>query len=101
MDGAHACGATALTQRAREELRASGARPRRAALSGIDALTGAERRVADLAAQGLTNRQIAQALAVSVATVETHLRHVFQKLDIASRHELYRHLDAPQEPARP
>jgi DNA-binding CsgD family transcriptional regulator/tetratricopeptide (TPR) repeat protein len=101
MDGAQACGATALAQRAREELRASGARPRRLALSGVDALTGAERRVADLAAQGLTNRQIAQALVVSVATVETHLRHVFQKLDIGSRQELAKQLDAPHQPARP
>jgi DNA-binding CsgD family transcriptional regulator/tetratricopeptide (TPR) repeat protein len=101
MDGAHACGAMALAQRAREELRASGARPRRLAVSGVDALTDAERRVADLAAQGLTNRQIAQALLVSVATVETHLRHVFQKLDIGSRQALAEHLDAPHEPARP
>jgi DNA-binding CsgD family transcriptional regulator len=101
MDGAHACGATALAQGAREELRASGARPRRLALSGADSLTGAERRVADLATQGLTNRQIAQALAVSVATVETHLRHVFQKLDISSRRQLAEHLAAPHEPARP
>ncbi len=101
MDGAHACGATALARRACEELRASGARPRRLALSGVEALTGAERRVADLATQGLTNRQIAQALLVSVATVETHLRHVFQKLDIGSRRELAEHLEPPHEPARP
>jgi DNA-binding CsgD family transcriptional regulator len=101
MDGAHACGATALAQRAREELRASGARPRRLALSGVDALTGAERRVAELAARGLTNRQIAQELLVSVATVETHLRHVFQKLDIGSRRELAEDVDTPHGPARP
>jgi DNA-binding CsgD family transcriptional regulator len=90
-----------LAQRAREELRASGARPRRLALSGVDALTGAERRVAELAARGLTNRQIAQELLVSVATVETHLRHVFQKLDIGSRRELAEDVDTPHEPARP
>jgi hypothetical protein len=60
MDGAQACGANVLARRAREELRAAGARPRRVALTGVDALTGAERRVADLAAKGLTNRQIAQ-----------------------------------------
>jgi DNA-binding CsgD family transcriptional regulator len=101
MDGAHACGGTALVQRAREELRASGARPRRLALSGVEALTGAERRVADLAAQGMTNRQIAHELVVSVATVETHLRHVFQKLDIDSRRDLAEHLDAADERARP
>jgi len=100
MDGAWSCGATALAQRAREELRASGSRPRRLALSGVDALTGAERRVADLAAQGLTNRQIAQALVVSVPTVETHLRHVFRKLDITSRKQLAEHLGSEQ-PAEP
>jgi DNA-binding CsgD family transcriptional regulator len=96
MDSAQACGATALAQRAREELRASGARPRRLALTGVGALTGAERRVADLAAQGLTNRQIARALVVSLPTVETHLRHVFRKLDITSRKQLGEHLGADQ-----
>jgi DNA-binding CsgD family transcriptional regulator len=96
MDGAQACGATALARRAREELRAGGARPRRLALTGVDALTGAERRVADLAAQGLTNRQIAQALVVSLATVETHLRHVFQKLAITSRKQLAEELGRDQ-----
>jgi DNA-binding CsgD family transcriptional regulator len=94
MDSAQACGATALAQRAREELRASGARPRRLAVTGVDALTGAERRVADLAAQGLTNRQIARALVVSLPTVETHLRHVFRKLDISSRTQLGEQLGA-------
>jgi DNA-binding CsgD family transcriptional regulator len=100
MDIAQRCEATALAELAREELRACGARPRRLALTGVDALTGAERRVADLAAQGLSNRQIAQALAVSVATVETHLRHVFHKLDIGSRQELAEQLGGPNEPAR-
>ena len=96
MDSAQACAATALAERAREELRASGARPRRLALTGVDALTGAEKRVADLAAQGLTNRQIAQALVVSLGTVETHLRHVFRKLDITSRTQLAEQLGADQ-----
>jgi ATP/maltotriose-dependent transcriptional regulator MalT len=100
MDIAQACGATALAELAREELRAGGVRPRRLALTGVDALTGAERRVADLAAQGLSNRQIAQALVVSVATVETHLRHVFHKLDIGSRQELAEQLGGPNESAR-
>ena len=101
MDGARARGAGPLAQRARGELRATGARPRRVALTGVDALTGAERRVADLAAQGLTNRQIAHALVVSLATVETHLRHVFQKLDIASRERLADLLGGPREPTGP
>jgi DNA-binding CsgD family transcriptional regulator len=58
------------------------------ALSGADALTPSERRVAELAASGLTNRRIAQELFVTTATVETHLRHAFRKLDVRSRGEL-------------
>ncbi len=81
-------GATRIAERARAELVAAGARPRRAALSGLDALTAAERRVATLAAEGRTNRQIAQALFVTQRTVETHLTHTFAKLDLASRDEL-------------
>ena len=76
-------GAVRLAERARAELRAAGARPRRAALTGRDALTPAERRVAALAAEGRTNRQIAQELFVTQRTVETHLTHTFAKLDIA------------------
>jgi len=88
MDLAHACGAKALAERARTELLATGARPRRLAVSGADALTPSERRVVELAAQGLTNRRIAQDLFVTTATVETHLRHAFRKLDVKSRAEL-------------
>jgi DNA-binding CsgD family transcriptional regulator len=51
-------------------------------------LTAAERRVADLAAEGLTNREIAQALFVSRKTVEMHLGHAYRKLDIHTRAEL-------------
>jgi DNA-binding CsgD family transcriptional regulator len=57
-------------------------------LSGVESLTPSERRVADLAAQGLTTRQVAQALFVTPKTVEYHLRHTYQKLDIGSRTEL-------------
>jgi DNA-binding CsgD family transcriptional regulator len=92
MDGAHACGARPLAERARTELLATGARPRRLALAGRDALTPSERRIAALAADGLTNRQIAQALFVTTATVETHLRHAFRKLGVGSRAELAEHL---------
>jgi DNA-binding CsgD family transcriptional regulator len=88
MDLAHSCGATALAERARAELLACGGRPRRLARTGRDALTASERRVALLATDGLTNRQIAQALFITTATVETHLRHVFRKLDISARGEL-------------
>jgi DNA-binding CsgD family transcriptional regulator len=85
---AHECGATVIEEQALTELRATGARPRRIHLSGVDALTAAERRVAELAARGMTNREIAQALFVSAKTVETHIAHVFQKLDLASRKQL-------------
>jgi DNA-binding CsgD family transcriptional regulator len=77
-------GAAVLARRAREELEATGARSRRVMLSGINALTPSERRVADLAAGGLTTRQIAHALFVTPKTVEFHLRHVYRKLDIPS-----------------
>jgi DNA-binding CsgD family transcriptional regulator len=78
-----------LASRARQELHAAGARPRRAALSGVDSLTPAEHRVATLAAQGHSNREIAQLLYVTRRTVETHLTHVFQKLDVTTRVELH------------
>ncbi|MGH3620392.1 MAG: AAA family ATPase [Sciscionella sp.] len=74
------CGAGALVELAREELAAAGARPRAIALSGADALTPAERRVAELAADGLSNRDVAQALFVTTKTVETHLGSVYRKL---------------------
>ena len=63
-------------------------RPRRLVLSGVESLTPSERRVADLAAQGMSNRDIAQALFVTQRTVETHLTHAFQKLSIGSRDQL-------------
>jgi tetratricopeptide (TPR) repeat protein len=56
------CGAAPLAERAETELLATGARPRRIALSGLESLTPSERRVAELAADGGTNREIAQAL---------------------------------------
>ena len=85
---AQRCGATVLAERGRVELRATGARPRRLAVSGLDALTPSERRIAELAASGLSNPAIAQHLFVTVNTVEGHLRHVYQKLSIGSRQQL-------------
>jgi DNA-binding CsgD family transcriptional regulator len=82
---AHECGATALVERTRVELRAAGARPRSERRSGVEALTPSERRVADLAAGGLSNREIAQALFVTVRTVEMHLSAAYRKLDVSSR----------------
>ena len=88
MELAHRCGAAALAERAHTELRATGARPRRLVRTGADALTPSERRVAELAADARTNRAIAAELFVTVATVETHLRHAFQKLGVHARTEL-------------
>lgn len=85
---AHRAAARPLADLARAELLAAGGRPRRPVFTGVEALTASELRVAGLAAEGLTNREIAERLFVTERTVETHLRHVFQKLDISSRREL-------------
>jgi DNA-binding CsgD family transcriptional regulator len=92
---ARACGATALVARAHEELRVAGARPRRLQFSGVESLTASERRVADMASDGMSNREIAQALFVTVRTVENHLSRTYSKLDISSRKELAGALEAP------
>ena len=82
------CGATTLMAEARTELAAAGARPRGLFLRGPESLTVSERRVAEQAAAGLTNREIAAALFVTCKTVEAHLRSCFRKLDVSSRREL-------------
>ncbi|MGA2011941.1 MAG: AAA family ATPase [Solirubrobacteraceae bacterium] len=88
LDLASGCGAVALSKRAREDLVAVGARPRRERISGADALTASEVRVARMAAEGMSNPQIAQALFVTRRTVKTHLTSVYRKLDIARRDHL-------------
>jgi DNA-binding CsgD family transcriptional regulator len=85
---ADACGAAGLAEDVRTELYAAGARPRTSALSGAGALTASERRVAALAAEGASNRDIAQALFVTPKTVEVHLSNAYRKLGIRSRREL-------------
>jgi DNA-binding CsgD family transcriptional regulator len=92
LDLAHRCGATVLAERAKTELIAMGARPRRPALTGYEALTATERRVAMMACEGLSNPELAQALFVSLKTIEAHLGHVYDKLGIHSRTELPRAL---------
>jgi DNA-binding CsgD family transcriptional regulator/tetratricopeptide (TPR) repeat protein len=82
------CGAIPLAAQAESELLATGARPRRIALSGLESLTPSERRVAELAAGGPTNREIAQELFVTPKTVEVHLSSVYRKLGISSRSQL-------------
>jgi DNA-binding CsgD family transcriptional regulator len=82
------CGAVAIQDAALAELRATGARPRRRTTTGAGALTPSERRIAELAAGGRQNREIAETLFVTTATVEYHLRNGYRKLGIASRREL-------------
>jgi DNA-binding NarL/FixJ family response regulator len=88
MEIAHGCQAAPLVERARNELVATGSRPRRLVRSGIDALTASERRVAQMASDGMTNREIAQALFVTVRTVQVHLQHTYSKLGVESRTDL-------------
>jgi DNA-binding CsgD family transcriptional regulator len=88
LDAAHRAGARPLAEYAETELRATGARPRRVVLTGLDSLTASERRIAELAGQGLTNREIAQMLFVTARTVEGHLTSVFRKLQLDSRDAL-------------
>jgi DNA-binding CsgD family transcriptional regulator len=88
LDLAHRCGATALVEMAESELAAAGARPRRRTLSGVESLTPSELRVAEMAAEGMTNKEIAQALFVTLRTIETHLSHTYGKLEISSRNQL-------------
>jgi DNA-binding CsgD family transcriptional regulator len=89
LDIAHRVGAVRLAAQAETELRATGARPRRVVLTGVDSLTASELRIAELASQGRTNREIAQTLFVTTRTVEGHLTSVFRKLQLDSRSELH------------
>jgi DNA-binding CsgD family transcriptional regulator len=88
LDLAYRAGARRLAEQAETELRATGARPRRAVLTGLDSLTASERRIAELAAGGQTNREIAQTLFITTRTVEGHLTSVFRKLRLDSRNGL-------------
>jgi DNA-binding CsgD family transcriptional regulator len=88
LDLAHRCGAEGLEQQVRSELYATGTRPRTVERSGPGALTASERRVSELAAAGRTNKEIAQALYVTLKTVEVHLSSSYRKLGIGSRRDL-------------
>jgi DNA-binding CsgD family transcriptional regulator len=88
MELARACGARLLQERADAELEVAGTRVQRAARRGADALSPSERRVVGLAIEGLSNRQIAEALFVTRKAVEWHLGNAYRKLDVRSRGEL-------------
>jgi DNA-binding CsgD family transcriptional regulator len=94
---AEICGAVPLFQRAQTELRATGARPRRTAHLGAAALTPSERRVAELAVAGCSNRDIAQALYITAKTVEAHLTRAYRKLGVTGRTGLAQALAAPNQ----
>lgn len=85
---AQQCSAVSLSTQALSGLRDFGARPRTRCTVGVQALTAGERRVAALAATGLTNREIAQKLFITQRTVENHLTNGFRKLGIAGRRQL-------------
>jgi DNA-binding NarL/FixJ family response regulator len=98
LDAAHRAGARLLAEQAETELRATGARPRRVTLNGgLDSLTASEQRIAALAGQGLTNREIVQTLFITSRTAEGHLTNIFRKLQLDSRNKLHSALRA--EPA--
>lgn len=88
LDLGAACGSASLVRHARQELRVLGVRPRRTARHGPDSLTPSERRIAELAGEGMTNRQIGQHLRVTQSTVEFHLTRAYRKLQISSRRQL-------------
>ena len=94
LDIAHRCGARRIAAQAREELVAAGAKPRREATTGRDALTASELRVARLAAAGKTNREIAQSLFITAKTASSHLSRVYRKLGITRRSQLAKALSS-------
>jgi DNA-binding CsgD family transcriptional regulator len=97
LDLAARCGARPLAQRARDELIAMGARPRREHRRGIESLTPSELRVVELARDGLSNREIALRLYVTVKTVEGHLARAYTKLAISGRAALREAMPAKVE----
>ncbi len=81
-------GAEPLMRHVTDELLTTGRRPRRAYLTGVESLTATERRIAEMAAAGETNAEIARGLYIATKTVEWHLANVYRKLDLANRRQL-------------
>jgi DNA-binding CsgD family transcriptional regulator len=93
-DAFDALGCKAWSDQARRELRASGESSRRSDPAARDQLTAQELQIAQLAAQGLSNREIGQRLYLSHRTIGTHLYRTFPKLGITSRSQLRSALEA-------
>jgi len=98
LDLAARCGARPLAARVREELKATGARPRREWRTGLEALSPRELRVVQLAAEGRTNREIAYQLYVTLKTIEGHLARAYVKLGIERRQQLSKLFAPGQKP---
>jgi DNA-binding NarL/FixJ family response regulator len=99
LDAFVALGAAPWAERARQELRAS-RETRRQEPEAWAQLTEQEQQVAELVAQGLTNREIAQRLYISHRTVGAHLYRIFPKLGVASRAQLQAFISRPTPTAR-
>jgi DNA-binding CsgD family transcriptional regulator len=97
LDLADRCGAVPVSDRSREELVAAGGRPRRTRITGVEALTASELRVARRVARGRTNREVAQDLFVTIKAVEKHLASAYRKLGIERRGELAGALGATED----
>jgi DNA-binding NarL/FixJ family response regulator len=87
-DAFDALGAAPWGERARQELRASGETSRHRSYELIDALSPQELQIAQLAAAGMTNKEIGRQLFLSHRTISTHLYNVFPKLGITARSQL-------------
>jgi len=89
-----ALGVAPWSERARRELRAAGERSSERQVATSDRLTAQEYQIAQLAAEGLTNREIGRRLYISHRTVGAHLARIYPKLNVTSRVQLYNALSA-------
>src|SRR5262249_37564638 len=94
-------GMEAFAERARRELSATGETVRARTVQTRDDLTQQERQIARMAVEGLSNPEIGARLFISPRTVESHLRKVFGKLGIQSRHQLADALPAGESNQQP